>query len=204
MAGIAIGNVSLPAAVRRYFPHRLGVMTGLYTMAMQLGSAAAAGGTTPLADAGGSWRAGLGVWALPAVLALTPWIIALRGHSRDGRVSTAPGEDVRQGEPRAQPPCVEPGGVLRTAVAQRLRRDGLAARDLPERRCRPEHGRHPPVRRHGARRTDRTASAGSRQPPTRPTPARRRGHRRHGCGLGWAGRGSPVGRLVVGGAPRDR
>jgi CP family cyanate transporter-like MFS transporter len=64
-------------------------MTGLYTMAMQLGSAAAAGGTTPLADAGGSWRAGLGVWALPAVLALVPWIIALRGHSRDGRVSTA-------------------------------------------------------------------------------------------------------------------
>jgi len=91
MAGIAIGNVLLPAAVKRYFPYRLGVMTWLYTMAMQFGSAVAAGGTTPLADASGSWRAGLGAWALLAVLALPPWIITLRMRSRDGRVSCTAG-----------------------------------------------------------------------------------------------------------------
>ncbi|MGI8880053.1 MAG: MFS transporter [Jatrophihabitans sp.] len=70
LAGIGIGNVVLPVAVKRYFPHRIGIMTGLYSMALTVGAAGAAAVAVPLTDRlGGSWRLGLGVWAIPAVAA---------------------------------------------------------------------------------------------------------------------------------------
>jgi CP family cyanate transporter-like MFS transporter len=35
--------------------------------------------TVPIADAAGGWRAGLGWWALPALLAAIPWLPTVRG-----------------------------------------------------------------------------------------------------------------------------
>lgn len=80
LAGIAVSNVLMPVIVKRYFPDRVGAMTSLYTTALALGTAAAAALTVPVADAlGGSWRAGIGLWAVPGVLALVPWVlVALR------------------------------------------------------------------------------------------------------------------------------
>ena len=77
LAALAIGisNVLLPGMVKRHFPHRLPLMTGLYTMALCIGAAAGAGATLPLAHAlGDSWSRGLGFWALPALLATVAWI----------------------------------------------------------------------------------------------------------------------------------
>ena len=79
LAGAAIGNVLVPAVVKHHFPDRIGPMTALYTTALALGATAAAAFTVPVDDlAGGSWRAGLGVWAAFAAIALVPWLLLLR------------------------------------------------------------------------------------------------------------------------------
>jgi len=81
-AGIAFANVLLPAVVKEGFPNRFGAVTGAYSAVMSLGAATAAGVTVPIAEAAGSWRIGLGVWALLAGLALLAWMPHLRDHGR--------------------------------------------------------------------------------------------------------------------------
>ncbi|XVQ88539.1 CynX/NimT family MFS transporter [Microbispora siamensis] len=82
LAGIAVANVLLPVVVKQRFPDRVGMMTGLYSMALNLGASAAAAVTVPLAGAfGGDWRAGLGAWAVLAAVAVPPWVAL----ARDGR-----------------------------------------------------------------------------------------------------------------------
>jgi MFS transporter, CP family, cyanate transporter len=73
LAGMAVGNVLLPVAVKRVFPTRVGRVTGIYSFGLAFGTAAAAGLTVPIAQASGSWRVGLAVWAVPALLAAIPW-----------------------------------------------------------------------------------------------------------------------------------
>ncbi|WP_405809165.1 CynX/NimT family MFS transporter [Streptomyces sp. NBC_00210] len=75
LMGIAVSNVLMPVIVKRYFPDRVGSMTGLYSMALALGTSVAAAATVPMTEAlGGSWQVGLGVWAVLAALAVLPWI----------------------------------------------------------------------------------------------------------------------------------
>ncbi|GGQ74035.1 MFS transporter [Kitasatospora griseola] len=92
LAGVALANVLLPVVIKRYFPDRVGPMIGLYSMALSVGTSLAAATTVPLADAlGGSWRLGLGVWALPAVLALVLWLAVLFvRREKGGSVSAEP------------------------------------------------------------------------------------------------------------------
>jgi MFS transporter, CP family, cyanate transporter len=73
LAGMAVGNVLLPVAVKRVFPTRVGRVTGIYSFGLALGTAAAAGVTVPIATLAGSWRLGLAIWAVPALLAAIPW-----------------------------------------------------------------------------------------------------------------------------------
>jgi MFS transporter, CP family, cyanate transporter len=82
-AAIAVGNVLMPALVRRSFPDSAGAMTGAYTMALVASAALAAAVSVPIANAFGGWRAGLGFWALPAILALLAWTPQLRASRRD-------------------------------------------------------------------------------------------------------------------------
>lgn len=80
-ACIGMGNVILPAIVKREFAHRVGPVTGLYTMALSLGAAIAAGATVPVQKlAGGDWRPALAFWALPALLAIVAWWPQLKQH----------------------------------------------------------------------------------------------------------------------------
>jgi MFS transporter, CP family, cyanate transporter len=74
LAGIAVGNVLLPAIVRQVFPERSGLVTGVYTMVLIAGTAAASAASVPIADAFGGWRAGLGAWALLSFVAILPWL----------------------------------------------------------------------------------------------------------------------------------
>jgi CP family cyanate transporter-like MFS transporter len=72
---IAVLNVLLPSLVKRRFPTRIGAMMAGYTMAMALGASLAAGLTAPVLRAtGGSVNAALGIWAIPAALALIVWL----------------------------------------------------------------------------------------------------------------------------------
>lgn len=74
-AAIATGNVLLPGVVKRDFPETAAIMTGLYTMALCGGAAAAAGFTIPIEHMlGGSWNLALAFWAVPAALVLALWL----------------------------------------------------------------------------------------------------------------------------------
>ncbi|MFE9024299.1 CynX/NimT family MFS transporter [Streptomyces sp. NPDC007808] len=75
LMGIAVSNVLMPVIVKRWFPDRVGSMTGLYSMALALGTASAAAVTVPMTDVlGGSWQTGLAVWAGLGAAAVLPWL----------------------------------------------------------------------------------------------------------------------------------
>ncbi|WFE55076.1 MFS transporter [Micromonospora sp. WMMD1155] len=79
LSGIAVANILLPMLVKQHFPHRTGLVTGSYTMALTVGTTVAAATAVPIAHAFGSWRAGLGIWAAMAAVAVLPWVpLALR------------------------------------------------------------------------------------------------------------------------------
>lgn len=74
-AGIAVGNVLLPAVVKRDFPDRTGPMMAVYSVALNGGAALAAGLTVPLQDALGlPWRVALATWGLLALLTAVLWL----------------------------------------------------------------------------------------------------------------------------------
>jgi CP family cyanate transporter-like MFS transporter len=78
-AAIALCNVLLPGLVKRDFPHRLGLMGGLYTTAICASAALGAGFTYPVFAATGEWTAALWFWALPAAVVLLLFLpVALR------------------------------------------------------------------------------------------------------------------------------
>jgi CP family cyanate transporter-like MFS transporter len=80
---IALGTVLVPPLVKRDFPNRVGLMMGVYTMAVSGSAAAAAGLTVPLGDAIGlGWRGALAVWFVPAVLAAVAWLPRVSAHTR--------------------------------------------------------------------------------------------------------------------------
>ncbi|MFE5245662.1 MULTISPECIES: CynX/NimT family MFS transporter [unclassified Streptomyces] len=87
LMGIAVSNVLMPVIVKRWFPDRVGSVTGLYSMALALGTGLAAALTVPLTSAlGGSWKTGLAVWAALAAVAVLPWAALVRDRG------AAPGE----------------------------------------------------------------------------------------------------------------
>ncbi|RJS94091.1 MFS transporter [Salinisphaera sp. Q1T1-3] len=88
LAGGCIGimGVLLPGLVKRDFPTQIGLMTGLYTMMLNLGAAGAAGVTEPLRLAfDQAWQPALAFWLVPAVIAIVAWIAQLRGTARPAR-----------------------------------------------------------------------------------------------------------------------
>jgi MFS transporter, CP family, cyanate transporter len=78
LAGMATANVLLPSLVKLHFPHRVGLMTSIYTTSLAVGLTLASVLTVPLSDAFGSWRWGLFAWACTAAVAALPWIGLLR------------------------------------------------------------------------------------------------------------------------------
>ncbi|MFF4578925.1 CynX/NimT family MFS transporter [Streptomyces sp. NPDC001389] len=90
LAGIALTNVLLPVIVKRWFPDRVGTMTGLYSMALAAGTSLAAAATVPLTSAlGGGWRTGLLVWAALAVAAVLPWLPVAAAGRREKAAAPA-------------------------------------------------------------------------------------------------------------------
>lgn len=78
--GIAIVNVLLPSLLRRDFPRQLGLMTGLYSLAVVGGAALASALAVPLERTLGGWRGSLGVWAWLSGAALLAWVPAMLGR----------------------------------------------------------------------------------------------------------------------------
>jgi len=76
---IAVCNVLLPGLIKGKFPHNIGLMTGIYTVSMNLCAAIASGISIPLAsNAGFGWRGTLAIWFMIAALATLFWIPQMR------------------------------------------------------------------------------------------------------------------------------
>lgn len=70
-AAIAVGNVLMPALVKRDFPHHISLMTSLYVMSISIGGSLGAGATIPVQHRFDlTWRATLAIWLVPVAIAL--------------------------------------------------------------------------------------------------------------------------------------
>jgi CP family cyanate transporter-like MFS transporter len=77
LGGVAASNVLVPVLVRQFYPDRIGTVTGLYSMVLSVGTALSAAVSVPAAGAvGQGWRTGLSIWAVTALLAVGPWLVA--------------------------------------------------------------------------------------------------------------------------------
>jgi CP family cyanate transporter-like MFS transporter len=94
-AGIALVNVLIPVVIKGSFPTRVGLMTGIYTAALQGGGALGSAVTPGLEQPLGGWRAALAAWAVVALIALIAWLPASRRHRGSWAASTAPSGERR-------------------------------------------------------------------------------------------------------------
>jgi CP family cyanate transporter-like MFS transporter len=76
---IAVANVLLPSLIKREFPERSGIMTGVYSIVMNLSAAVGLGMSIPLAHIEGlGWRGSLVCWSVISVIAILVWLPQLR------------------------------------------------------------------------------------------------------------------------------
>ncbi|MDZ3991038.1 CynX/NimT family MFS transporter [Pseudomonas sp. Teo4] len=71
--GVAVVQGMMPGLVNRWFPGRLAATMGLYSAALMSGGGLAAVLGPHLSGYFGRWQAGLGLWAIPALLAVIAW-----------------------------------------------------------------------------------------------------------------------------------
>lgn len=77
--GIALGNVLLPGIVKKQFPNRAGLVTGIYSSVLGVGATVASGISVPLSEGAGlGWRWTLASWGFLSILALLAWLPQLK------------------------------------------------------------------------------------------------------------------------------
>lgn len=73
--GIAFGNVLIPPLIKHRFPQRIGIVTGIYSVAMNITASLASGFSIAIGHwTGLGWKGSIGVWAVFAVIAIVAWI----------------------------------------------------------------------------------------------------------------------------------
>lgn len=83
-SGIAIMNVLLPSVIKSDFPHKIGVMTSIYTTAMCAMAGLASGLSIPLAEgAGFGWEKTLASWGFLSIIGLLLWSPQLRANKKN-------------------------------------------------------------------------------------------------------------------------
>jgi CP family cyanate transporter-like MFS transporter len=90
-AGVAIMQVTMPPAVRAWFPERIGFATAVYTNGLLIGETVPVAMTLTLVLplVGGSWQWGFVIWSMPvAIIAALVMVLAPRQQSANGSVST--------------------------------------------------------------------------------------------------------------------
>ncbi|MGL3985288.1 CynX/NimT family MFS transporter [Bacillus [licheniformis] CMCC 63516] len=87
---IAVCNVLIPGLVKRDFSHNVGLMTGLYSVSMNLCGAIASGVSVPLArNLGFGWNGALGIWGLLALIAALFWFPKARASHASAGITTS-------------------------------------------------------------------------------------------------------------------
>ncbi|MBG0564388.1 MFS transporter [Actinoplanes aureus] len=93
-SAIAVGNVLVPAIVRRDYAANVSRATGAYTAFITIGAAVASAVAVPIADAV-DWRLSLAVWSLLALLVAAFWAPRARvPAARHAEAAAGPGETV--------------------------------------------------------------------------------------------------------------
>ena len=75
---MAIIQALVPGVVKRWFPRRVPAAMGLYSASLMAGGGTAAVLSPRIAEHFSNWQAGLGAWAVPALLALLLCALGLR------------------------------------------------------------------------------------------------------------------------------
>ncbi|WP_176511946.1 CynX/NimT family MFS transporter [Pseudomonas faucium] len=78
--GVAVVQGMMPGLVNRWFPSRLAAAMGLYSAALMSGGGLAAVLGPHISGHFGHWQAGLGLWAVPALLAILAWAVLRPPH----------------------------------------------------------------------------------------------------------------------------
>jgi CP family cyanate transporter-like MFS transporter len=88
-AAIVIGNVLLPGFIKRDFPDKANLMTGLYTAVLIGGGTLTSGLTVPVQHAASfGWRPALAMWGVLVIIAIACWAPRVRaGHRPEPVVS---------------------------------------------------------------------------------------------------------------------
>ncbi len=81
-AGIAIAGTLLNTFVKQHFADRAITVSGLYSAALCLGAALAAGLTAPITEWTGSWRLALAMWSIPGCVGAVLWWLMLKGSPK--------------------------------------------------------------------------------------------------------------------------
>ena len=77
LIGVAIsfGNVLLPGLIKLTFPFRIGLLTGLYAVCMNIFGALASGVSVPLSNINLlGWQGSLGIWIVLTLIAIGVWM----------------------------------------------------------------------------------------------------------------------------------
>lgn len=75
---ITIANVLMPAFIKKKFPDRLGWVTGIYLVSMNLTSAIAVGYSISIGRIGNlGWKGSIGIWTLLSLFAFFCWLLLI-------------------------------------------------------------------------------------------------------------------------------
>lgn len=79
---ISVSNVLLPSLIKREFPTQIGLMTGVYSISMNLLGAIASGISVPIAvGLGFGWQGALGIWGILSFVSILIWFPQIKRHS---------------------------------------------------------------------------------------------------------------------------
>lgn len=78
--GIAFGNVLVPPFIKQRFPQKIGLVTGIYSVAMNITASLASGFSIAIGQwTGRGWKGSIGVWLVFSLITLIVWIPQLLG-----------------------------------------------------------------------------------------------------------------------------
>lgn len=86
--GISTINVLIPAAIKEYFPQRVGMVTGYYSICMYLASATAAATAVPFFHQTGSWKLTLCIWLPVALAGVVVWFFRRTRGEESGQAAS--------------------------------------------------------------------------------------------------------------------
>ncbi|SFD81915.1 MFS transporter, CP family, cyanate transporter [Paenibacillus catalpae] len=86
---IAVCNVLIPSLVKRDFSNKIGLMTGIYSVSMNICGALASGISVPLArDAGFGWQGALSCWLVLTAVGIICWLPRM-SYTRQGMAAVS-------------------------------------------------------------------------------------------------------------------